>query len=202
MNNERINTSHIVIDLETLSTKHNAAVASIGIAVVGADLKGEFILMDSRYIKVDLSDYDETTGFDISAGTFQWWLGQSDEARAELSGAQDGCLDTFAAADEVFDLIAPLRDQGPIRVWGNGATFDVTIMEHFLKEGCVDVPWKYTDVRCLRTIFDHEGIDWKAHLPTNGAHNASHDAMAEALGLCDALNVANSRGVISQTKIA
>lgn len=63
------------------------------------------------------------------------------------------------------------------KVWGYGATFDPVLLEDALRMCKMESPWKYWDVRCLRTFCDEN----KAPLPKNTGvlHNAIDDAVRQ-----------------------
>jgi len=181
--------THIVIDLETLSTETNAAVTSVGLVSVAQGADGKYAIVGELECQIDIEEYDwrqYKQHFDISANTVGWWLGQLDSARVTAACGTDSIYD---AASEVYDFIAAFRDDGDgALVYGCGANFDIPILENFLKQAELENAWEYRDVRCLRTLFAEHDTDWKKHLPENGAHKAIEDARAEALGLIEILN--------------
>ena len=61
---------NLMIDLETLGTKPNSAILSIGAVYFDKDGLGE-----EFYANVDLQDSIDS-GFDIDASTVYWWLSQ------------------------------------------------------------------------------------------------------------------------------
>jgi hypothetical protein len=66
---------HVMVDLETLSTKSNAAILAIG-AVKFTPEKGVY----DNYYQV-VTTPPETEGFHISTETLEWWTKQSAEAQ-------------------------------------------------------------------------------------------------------------------------
>jgi hypothetical protein len=105
-----------------------------------------------------------------------WWLGQTDKAKAVFT---DPAATTIHAA--LADLSAYLGpNSGNLRVWGNGADFDISILAHAYAEEGRTPPWNFYNVRCFRTIKEQPKA--KAVLkPFNaGAHNALFDAIAQA----------------------
>lgn len=71
---------HLMLDLETMSNKGNAAIVSIG-AVAFEPSTGE--LGPEFYLTVDLVSC-EKLGLHIDADTVLWWMKQSSEARAAI----------------------------------------------------------------------------------------------------------------------
>jgi exodeoxyribonuclease VIII len=160
---------HVLIDLETLSTKPDAAIIAIG--AVAFDLPGQEIL-DRFYIKVDLASAMASGGI-VDASTIVWWMAQSDEARAEFKGKTI----LLPHALEQFTLwVEKLGDD--FCVWGNGADFDITILGQAYHRISDDPPWSYRNVRCFRTVrntYPPVKITWEGT-----AHKAVDDAEWQA----------------------
>mgnify|MGYP006408929027 CR=1 FL=1 len=74
---------HIMIDLETMGTRPDAPIISIG--AVAFDANGP---LDSFYAGVNLGS-SVNSGAKIDASTVLWWMQQSDEARAALVPKDD-----------------------------------------------------------------------------------------------------------------
>lgn len=153
----------VMIDLETMSTRANAAIASIG-AVRFEDYK----VVNEFYCTVDLLTCKEV-GLHIDPVTINWWKQQSPDALREL---RKGNISLHKALHDFREWFGP----SSIPVWGNGAAFDNVIMENaYLAIGEVR-PWKYWDDRCYRTLASLFGFP---KMPTGGEgvkHNALHDA--------------------------
>lgn len=132
---------HIMVDLETLSTRPNAAILSIG--AVGLDDETED--REQFYCVIDDSSIDGEK-FDICAETIQWWMNQSEEARAEFKKADKGiveALEDFAQFVRQYD--APL-------IWGCGSDFDNVILTNAYELSGLEAPWEFWQNRCYRTI--------------------------------------------------
>lgn len=159
---------HVMIDLETMSTKQGAAIVSIG-AVKFDPRVGKIDLKDTFYQKL----HWKNQGRHICPDTKQWWSKQSKEARAGLNG-------TTELEDSLFDLGFWLPDD--CKVWGNGSVFDISILENALDQHSMSHPWKFWNVRDCRTIKDlyeslRGGFDGKVG---GVAHNALDDAIHQA----------------------
>ena len=163
--------NHIMIDLETLGTSPQAPILSIGAVFFDPDT-GDIGATYHRKL-----DFEQAcAGRAIDPSTVKWWFQQSDEARSALlgdgeSGGQHSalrCLKSFVyhASDE------------PV-VWGNGATFDISMLEDNYRQLGMDVPWKFYNVRDVRTIVDlAKGIVERSDFEFEGV---KHDALADAL---------------------
>lgn len=170
--------THIVLDLETMGKGPRAAITAIGAArVVGCEV------VDTFYRKVDLSS-SMRNGGELTASTIEWWLGQSEDARAAM--VQPGedialCLLDFS------DWLG----RKEFSMWGNGSNFDNVILEsayHAFHAVNTPDPWPYNANRDLRTILalypEAKNIEF-----TGEKHNALHDAVHQAKMLIAALEM-------------
>lgn len=166
---------HLMIDLETMGTRFDAPVVAIGAVYFNPDT-GEIGEKFYRHIDVqDACRYGKVAG-----DTIVWWMKQSDAARGALTReGGDLAADAFVAFQQ-FILSGPKG--GSVCVWGNGATFDITILEYaFLRIIDRAAPWKFWNVRDCRTIKD---VAWplgvKVEELVGTAHNALDDAVHQA----------------------
>ncbi len=119
----------------------------------------------------------------VDGGTLLWWFDQSPEAR-ELFKRQDKAVALATALDGLTTFMRATKGGVPV-VWGNGASFDITILENAYLSGAVGLrpAWTHTNIRDMRTIVDlAQGIaGFDPHLPFDGvAHNAQADATHQA----------------------
>lgn len=160
---------HVMIDLETMGTLPSSAIVSIGA-----------VKFDPRICKVDLKDtfYYELDWRSqnrlIDDNTVKWWDNQSELAREALDGIED--LD-FALEDLSKWLPKDCK------VWGNGATFDISMLEDAYRQLKIRVPWNFWNIRDCRTVLDmYESSRGAFNKSVNrkGAHNALEDAKHQA----------------------
>lgn len=165
--------THAMIDLETLDTSATAAVLSIGI--VKFDPRTG--LGDKFYRRLG---FDQASLFGtVSDNTMYWWNRQHAAVRLEAFTAEH---DIYQSADDLVQFM-----QGVTRVWGNGATFDIPIIEHWLTSLGYRIPWKYTAARDCRTIEDLAadiGVVRKSFIRRGDHHNALDDAIYQAEYVC------------------
>lgn len=165
----------IMLDLETLGNGPLAAIRAIG--AVSFDLQG----IDNDcvfYVKVDLESCI-AAGMQMDPATVLWWLGQGDEARAEM--IRDKGL-PLAEALDYFDAFVAGR---AVRVWGNGAAFDNVILASAYRLLGRPAPWKFYNDRCYRTV---KAMNPDVKLPRSGTHhNALDDAKSQAAHLIEML---------------
>jgi len=178
--------TNIMVDLETMSTRPNAAIVAIG--AVRFDVAG---IGDQFYTKIKLSS-SVSLGDHVDPDTVVWWLSQSDAARAELVGASallSEALAQFASWSE-FPKDGPCN----IQVWGNGANFDnVILAEAYRAAGWEKTPWPFWMDRCYRTV---AAMFPNSPRPKSGvAHNALDDAVNQAKHLVSLNDSNNSLGL-------
>lgn len=182
----------VSIDLETTSNLFNAGILSIGAVAfnrqtgkTGPEFYAEIILADTlRYGKV-------------SASTLQWWMKQSASA-AKVFNPVKG-IPLLSALRGLNDF---LRAQpANVCVWGNGSSFDITILEHAFQAIGIEEfepEWakKFWSVRDLRTLVDVADLDKGAVVFEGTPHNAVDDARHQAKIACAAfakIKVGNSQ---------
>lgn len=163
-------TIDIMIDLETLGTKTSAPVISIGACVFSIEHGN---ILSTFYRAISLEDQLHSRFLD--APTIKWWMEQADAAKTIFKEDAVTPRDALRAFSAWFaDLGCP-----DAYVWGNGSTFDISIMEDFYDCFSDKVPWKFSSIMDLRTFKRFCG---GAHVIENVGtkHNALDDAIAQA----------------------
>ena len=159
--------SHVMVDLETLSTSDNALIVSIG-AVRFNPLAPE--VFDQFHVGIDLDSLPGNAyGFDISPATVGWWLA-SDRAAGRDALSQVDKTDIASALDGFSLWLGPNA-----RVWGNGASFDNVILRNAYEKLGLEAPWPFYRDRCYRTI---KNLAPELKAERIGAH---HSALDDAL---------------------
>lgn len=167
---------HVMIDLETMGLRPDAAIVSIGAVrferCLGEDLSNDIKVLDKFHTAVSLRSCT-SLGLTTDQSTVDWWQKQSAEARS--SWQQDGAP-TLPDALSAFN--AWVLQSGPasaIAPWGNGADFDLVLLKSAFNAIGADPPWRYYNQKCYRTI---KSIFQVAELPRDGVyHNALDDAV-------------------------
>lgn len=159
--------NHVMVDLETLGTSPDTAFISIG-AVKFDPNTGE---MDTNTFYKRIDWESATKSRSIKASTILWWFQQSEAARLEV------CKQGEPLTDVLSSFRAWFPEDGVI--WGNGSTFDVSILQHAYDE---NPPWKFWAVHDVRTVVALcEGkIDRSQFVFDGEKHNALHDAIYQA----------------------
>jgi hypothetical protein len=163
----------VMVDLETLGTDPGVAIVSIG--AVRFDIADGVTSELQR--SVDLASCQDV-GLKIDAGTLEWWLGQSADARAQLQGGE-----TLEDALRAFTRFIGAHDGG---VWANSPAFDCVILRCAYDAVGWDCPWAYYQERDYRTL--RETLDcWPDRDQSGTDHDALDDARYQAECLVAAL---------------
>jgi hypothetical protein len=167
------NAVHAMVDLETMSASHNAAIVSIG-AVIFTVKDGIF---DEFYTTISLAS-SVGAGLEMSPQTVLWWMEQDDAARKEVYAPLTNSMGAGLRA--LSDKLAYHKD---IRLWGNGATFDNVILRNAYNKAGISAPWSYRHDRCYRTVRSMLDPEGTLKPENNAKHNALADAECQALHL-------------------
>lgn len=167
--------NHVMVDLETLGNKPDSAFISIG-AVRFNPLTGEIDRDGAFYRRIDWDSAVKTRVKirSIEPSTIAWWLSQGDSARKEVLQPGENytkVMGDFYAWWQSFSI--------DMSIWGNGATFDVSILTDAFNH---NPPWKFWAARDVRTVVDMAyGIVDRNSVTFEGTpHHALHDAIHQA----------------------
>lgn len=131
----------VMLDLETLGTRHDAAIISIG-AVYFDRMTGQTGEEFSINVKYENGDDRFTTDYD----TIKWWFEQSPEARRRVM--EDG-----VPLDEALIQLNSFLWRSDIRLWSH-ATFDMPILMNAFDVVDRKFSVPYRNTRDLRTLMD------------------------------------------------
>lgn len=161
----------VMIDLETLSTKLDTVILTLGGVKFDPYSKEE--PFDPIYLRIDV-DEQLAAGRRVDDHTLQWWMDQDPEIREEAIGEDDriSMLDAF----KQFHSWVLHADT----IWANPPVFDVMIMENFYAWNGWFHPWEHWRIRDARTVF-HMGIN--PGMDKGDLHNALADSYQQALGV-------------------
>lgn len=166
----------VMTDLETLGTSPQTPVISLG--AVFFDMDGK-TLGPTFYMAMDVNE-QIARGRKPTGDTIKWWLSQTDAAKRVFH-------EKARPVTEVLTLFAQWYKQNYSKgafIWGNGSTFDISILEDMYRDYGIELPWGYNKAMDLRTFkrFKANG----AQIPNAGvAHNALDDAIAQAQYVLD-----------------
>lgn len=161
----------VMLDLETLSTRDNALILSIGAVEFG--LEG----VSREFYQVAKEDKQESKwGRHVDPDTKKWWSGQSSDARKVFWDPSGKYLDAA-----LQDFVGWVGGRPVDELWGNGSDFDNVVLRDAYRAAGLPAPWGFRANRCFRTLKNlgvtlqpGDGIARTTH------HNALDDAKVQA----------------------
>lgn len=170
---------HVMVDIETMATGTDAALASLGAVAFTPLQPGTPGVIFERSIDLDSC---VKAGLALDADTILWWMKQSDSAREAVCRmprvALGTALTSFAAWYRNLPANFPsgmhVAGQG-ICVWGCGAAFDNAILRTAFAKAGGTLPWTRKEDRCYRTLRE---LYPEVPLPERAAE---HEALADAV---------------------
>ena len=131
-----------MIDLEGLGTGPDTTILTI--AAQAFDPFDIHSFDQQYYARVTLESQENRS---IQQGTIDWWATQPAAARDEAFN-EEGRIPLDQALDELGKLIWHSK-----RIWAQGPTYDMNILEHAYKSYGKPIPWQFYAVRDSRTVF-------------------------------------------------
>lgn len=156
--------THLMVDIETMGTKSNSAIISVGAVefnIETGETGKEF------YRNVTLKSSVEL-GLNVDADTVMWWMGQSEDARKSLVKEKPTTI-SQALAD-----FGEFCNRG-YQIWGNSASFDLGLLQDAYDKLNVEIPWDFRKERCVRTLVSFAPEIKKGMSFKGIAHNALGD---------------------------
>jgi len=136
-----------MLDLETWGTQPYSTIIAIGACVFDPYVSApDNIIVDQFEVAIDP---ESCQGMRIDPATMMWWLDPEREVAREawrlmLKVSLPEALDGFSDW---------LNSHGPdVRIWGNGAGFDNTLLRQAYEVMKRDAPWNFRHDRCFRTL--------------------------------------------------
>lgn len=180
---------HVMVDIETLGLVPGSVILSVG--AVKFDLgisrvqSREEIAQNAFYEVLSLeSSIDD--GFEVDGDTLKWWMRQSKEAQEE---AFDVKGERSSLPYDVLQRLTSWFDKDAY-IWGNGANYDVVLLESYYQKFGITPPWNFRNIRCFRTLKNTNSYDKALVSPCKIAHHALEDAIYQAQVL-QAISIAN-----------
>jgi len=162
----------IMLDIETLSTKCNAVVLTVG--AVKFDPYSNADPDDPYYARLDI-EKQSLVGRDINSGTLEWWSKQSKEIQEEAMDEEDRIsVDQFL--DDISKYIV-----GADNLWGQGYGFDYGIIETLFHDFERPTPWNFWQLKDSRTLFSCLPMDPREK--NQDLHNSLADSYMQAIGV-------------------
>lgn len=157
---------HGTIDLETIDTKPQATVLSLGAVKFNPLTDGE--PYDEMYFKISVDDQDRL-GRTVSDSTLEWW-GKQDPKIMEEAFDQKDAITVDEALTKINKWLVGIDN-----LWGQGYGFDYTILEDMYRCASKPIPWNFWIIRDSRTLFSMCKED-----PRKKIQNDLHNALADA----------------------
>ena len=136
--------THATIDIETLGTKPDTTVLTIG-AIKFNPFTYEEPHSD-LYLKVD-ADEQLAAGRSVDEDTLTWWTKQPQEIQDEA----------FLSTDRISveDTLTQLNKYlvGVDKVWCQGPVFDICILENLYRQYDKHFNWVFWNIRDSRTLY-------------------------------------------------
>ena len=158
----------LMVDLEGLGTGPETTILTIAAQEFDPLERGR--LGRDFYVRVSLESQE---GRSIEQGTIDWWATQPDIVKQEAFSEEDR-IPLQEALQELHRIMWHAK-----RVWAQGPTYDMNILEHAYKSLQMPLPWKYYSVRDSRTVF---GL-----APNLQTYPASHHALEDCRRQIDLL---------------
>lgn len=166
----------VMLDLETLATTPDCVILTFG-AVKFDPFDGTKPMDQGIYFRVNVDQQIEL-GRRVDDDTVAWWGRQNDAVREEALGEHDRVeLEEFARQLNKFIANAT-------RVWAQGPTFDIVILENLYRQLGKPTPWQFYKIRDSRTLLKALGDDRE---PGELLHNALADCVSQAQAIQSAV---------------
>tara|TARA_A200000159_G_scaffold157083_1_gene172737 strand:- start:534 stop:1070 length:537 start_codon:yes stop_codon:yes gene_type:complete len=163
--------THATIDLETLSTKPDAVLLTIGA------IKFDPFTNDPPYNEFYYrANVDEQTaiGRHVEDGTIEWWSRQAPEIVEEALSDEN--------RHSVKEILIKLNKYlvGVDKIWCQGPVFDIAILENLYRQLGLHYNWAFYNIRDSRTLFSLMPRDPRKDI-SFAAHNALEDCRIQSI---------------------
>lgn len=176
--------TEVMMDLETLSIRPHAVILVISAIkfnrgetwseeITEKELKNSH---DCFYIRIKI-DSCVNIGFHIDPQTQKWWNNMKTDIKYEA--LENPARVTINKALILFKNW--FGDGKRTKIWGNGSSFDCSILGEAYKRCGMEVPWKFWLERDLRTIMDLGEVK-SCDLPQYQKHHALFDCYRQIIG--------------------
>jgi hypothetical protein len=168
---------HVMLDLETWGTSPYSTIIMIGACEFDPYTDDPTKIIMDRF-EVAIAPID--AGLRVDAQTLMWWMdAERDTARAIWLSKPKVPL--LVALDGFSDWLCSRvgGSENDVRIWGNGAGFDNTLLRQAYEVSSREVPWSFRHDRCFRTLRAMLTIEEGQYLGTQ--HTALADAENQAI---------------------
>ena len=162
--------THGMIDLETLSTRPDATILTVGAIKFDPFTNDE--PHSGLYLRLNVDEQSELDRH-VDDNTLEWW------------SKQDATIKDEALGDEVRTTLLEFIKQlnkfcvGLDELWCQGPLFDYAILQNLYAQLGQPVPWNYWQIRDSRTLFNMLPKDPRKDVQMD-LHNALADCYFQA----------------------
>lgn len=156
---------HIIIDIETLGRRNDAAITQVGLAIADKN----FNILDKFLIQVDSKAW-HTCNRTFTGETLLWWMQQKN---TPVSNTSTLSVYSYKELIEKLKLIFRMYNTSETLVWTKGS-MDLFCIKDLFEYFDMELPWEFWQPRDIRTA--KEFIEeWQTF--ENNNHNALDDAL-------------------------
>jgi len=172
---------HLMLDLEALGKTCDSVILSIG--AVAFDMDGTVGPEFEKFPKVD----EQFVNRKIEWSTIQWWMSQEQTARMTITEAPR----SQSLVNCLIDLKQFCEDNldEKFKVWSNGASFDIAMLNHAYSQCGMETPWTYRNQLDCRTMVYLSKISTKKFESSGTKHNAIDDCKWQIAWTVDAFKI-------------
>lgn len=157
--------THVMIDIETLSTRSNARVLQAAAVVFNS----EGIMHTHSW----LLDQTQQQSRHMDVKTLMFWLQTNSNRLHDLLQGETR-VDEFA-----YDIEKLGQAHEPTGWWAHSPSFDLVILEDLLRQVRTPTPWSHRNAFDTRTLSLVKGVKMKRTAEAD-QHDALSDAIAQA----------------------
>lgn len=150
---------NLMIDIETLSKKHNASIISI--AAIPFD--NEFNISKKIFYQNINLDSCLKQGADIETETLTWWIENNHKLLQQM--LTKDTMDIGIALIKLNEFI-DINLHNDFFIWAKGTTFDLSKLKYYYEIFKISCPWHYKFERCIRT-FLHDKNEYSLNIDLN-----------------------------------
>ena len=167
-----------MVDVETLSTRPDAVIIQLAAVKFGFanDSVDPFCVNCTIKSSVEL-------GLSTTQDTIEWWKRQPREVLASVTKDAK----PIHTVIEQFNTFLG-NDTKNLVFWANGSNFDFPVLESTYRALEQPVPWKYWNLRDVRTVYAVFGLDWKNYPRIGSYHNGLDDCLTQIKALKECLS--------------
>jgi hypothetical protein len=187
MNNDPV---RFMFDIETLSTRPDALILSLGVVVIDSALETNYTVVAPPLWWYKTINRESQKHRHIDVGTVEFWLDIADTyPRAQSNSMM--LTDVLYSLNSWLTIVAaylkvPLTE---CEFWAKGTDFDFVILKDAYSSLGIPIPWQYNSIRDLRTVLKRTPkMVYTPKEENKELHNALGDAKFQAMQLIQVLN--------------